>query len=224
MESYNFTLTGITPLLMHKDDVLAADMLSDWRKHPDNKNKSKAGDDRSPAWTWQTYLYIDEATGTVAMPSSVIMTSLRLAGASVILKKQTTYKSLTQSGLTIDDEYCQLLVPAGDDWATVDVLQLAKIKDKDFIDQANEVRKLGFKLDLRRAAVGASKHVRVRPRFDRWMVKGKIDIVDPDFRYEALTQIMEIAGQRKGIGDWRPGAKTPGPYGRFGVTLKRSTQ
>ena len=55
-----FNLKGLTPLLMHADDVEASDLLKDWRKSPGNKNQSVAGDDRSPAWTWQTYWYLDE--------------------------------------------------------------------------------------------------------------------------------------------------------------------
>lgn len=55
----SFELTGTTPLLMHADDVDAADALIEWRQKPDNKNISKPGDDRSPPWAWQTYLYRD---------------------------------------------------------------------------------------------------------------------------------------------------------------------
>ena len=34
----NFELTGLMPLIMHQDDVEAADTLSEWRKDPANKN------------------------------------------------------------------------------------------------------------------------------------------------------------------------------------------
>ena len=47
---FRYTLTGIAPLLHHKDDVELSDELSAWRLDPANKNLSVKGDDRSPAW------------------------------------------------------------------------------------------------------------------------------------------------------------------------------
>src|SRR5688572_24302178 len=102
-----FTLKGHMPLLMHADDVEAADTLDVWRKAPENKNLSKPGDDRSPAWTWQTYLYSDGKN--IAMPFENIMVAIRQAGTQLILKRQKTFKEITQSGLLIRDEYCEFL-------------------------------------------------------------------------------------------------------------------
>jgi len=59
MTEMSFELKGITPLLMHRDDVEAADEVKAWRADPKNKNISVPGDDRSPAWTWQIYCYSD---------------------------------------------------------------------------------------------------------------------------------------------------------------------
>jgi len=59
MEQYQVTLKGLTPLLMHSDNLAFSERVTAWQKAPENKANSKAGDDRSPAWTWIGYLYHD---------------------------------------------------------------------------------------------------------------------------------------------------------------------
>lgn len=60
--TYIVNCTGLTPLLMHSDDVEWSDSIKAWRDDPANKRFKVAGDDRSPAWTWIGYLWHD---GTV---------------------------------------------------------------------------------------------------------------------------------------------------------------
>lgn len=208
-----FTLTGISPLLVHADDVIAADELIRWRKDPGNKSISVPGDDRSPAWTWQTYVYSDESN--LCMPSDALMVALRFAGAKVTMKKQETFKSATQSGIVIDQEYLPIQGGKG----VVSVASIAKIKDLPFDEQMAAVESLGFKLDVRRAVVGSSKHVRVRPRFEPWSLKGTLNVTEQAITTEVLQTLFDIAGDRSGIGDWRPSSKKSGTYGRFRVTL-----
>lgn len=210
----DFELVGEMPLLMHADNVEAADELTRWRKSPENKNISCAGDDRSPAWTWQTYCYYDDEH--VAMPSESIMVCLRQAGAQVILKKQKTYKEITQSGLLISSEFCDFFA-AG---KQIPVSAIAALKTKAFDEQADAARGLGFRLFMKRARVGQSKHIRVRPRFDSWSIRGSLTVIAKEITYEALQTLFEIAG-RVGLSDWRPGCKTPGPFGMFKATLRR---
>lgn len=216
MESrYRFALHGMMPLLMHNDDVAASDSLSAWRKDPVNKNVSVAGDDRSPAWTWHTYCYHD---GThLAMPSANIAVCLRQAGTNLILKKQKTFKELTQSGMLIDTEYCEFLC-GGKQFAVDDLKQ---VEDRSFTEQCTAVRELGFRLFTKRARVGSSKHIRVRPRFDNWEVRGTLTVFVPELSLDVLTQIFNLAG-RVGLCDWRPGCKTPGPFGMFSSTIERA--
>jgi hypothetical protein len=77
------------------------------------------------------------------------------------------------------------------------------------------VEKMGFSLFKKRAKIGNSKHIRVRPRFDEWSTSGEITILDPQITLDVLRQILEISGRLKGLGDWRPGGKTPGAFGMF---------
>lgn len=209
-----FKLTGEMPLLMHADDVFAADELSAWRKAPENKNLSTPGDDRSPGWTWQTYLYSDGTN--VAMPSENIMACLRRAGTSLVMKKQKTFKEVTQSGLLLSSEFCKFTI--GDKPIAMDSIKA--LKGEAFAKQAAAVEGMGFRLFAKRATVGKAKHVRVRPRFDQWEVSGAMHVLVPEITFDVLTTIFDLAG-RVGLGDWRPGCKTPGSYGMFKAELKK---
>jgi hypothetical protein len=212
---YAFRLEGSTSLLMHADDVLNSDDLVAWRRDPKNKSVSVPGDDRSPAWTWQSYLYHD---GThIAIPQECLMASLRSAGAKMTLKGQTTFKALSQSALTIGSEYCEF-TNAGKQISVADIL---KLRNRPFAEQVQGAREQGFDLHVKRAAVGTAKHVRVRPKFSSWAVSGTIEVSDPVITESVLSQMFEIAGRKAGLGDWRPSApKSPGPYGMFSSQVR----
>lgn len=217
MKRVQFELSGITPLLMHADDVESADLLASWRKDPANKGLSKSGDDRSPAWTWKTYLYGDGAH--ICMPSDNIMTCMREAGAAVILKGKTTYKSLTQSGMMVEELNAKLLV----DGKQVPMDSIDAIDDRaEFQEHEEAVRSLGFELFTKRAKIGQAKHIRVRPRFNSWSVEGTLLVVDEEnLKLPVIQQIFEIGGSLKGLGDWRPSSPSkPGRFGQFKVRLK----
>jgi hypothetical protein len=212
---YRFVLTGISPLLMHADDVMKADELDEWRKATENKNRSKAGDDRSPAWTWQTYCYPDG--DALAMPQENVMVCLRQAGAQIILKKQKTFKELTQSGMVMEREFCEFLCNG----KQVPTSLLESLRDEPFTEHVKAVRKAGFDLFVKRARVGQSKHVRVRPKFTNWSVRGLIHVLADEISEEILRKIFELSG-RVGLCDWRPGCKTPGPYGMYRAEIQRA--
>lgn len=213
--TFEFELTGITPLLMHADDVEAADELEAWRKDQANKNKSKPGDDRSPPWSWTMYLHTDGEH--VSMPQELIAAALMKAAANFSKKGQKTFKADTMSAVAILDEHCELHTPRG----RVSVATINKLSSLDFSEQAKKVQELGFRLFVKRAKVGQSKHVRVRARFDHWVVRGTIDVDTDEIAAPIFERIFEYAGNKCGLGDWRPSApKSPGPFGRFKVKLK----
>lgn len=214
MQRYEFKLIGASPLLVHADNVLAADELMKWRKEPGNKSISVPGDDRSPPWTWQTYLYSDGKH--LSMLADAIMVALRFAGSKMTMKKQESFKSATQSGILIHQENLPIIGAKG----MIPVGSVAKLKADSFEDQLAAVEKLGFTLDIRRAVVGQSKHVRVRPRFNVWSLKGTLEVTEQAITEDVLEQLFDIAGTRSGIGDWRPSAKKSGSYGRFSTELK----
>jgi len=213
---YAFTLTGRMPILFHADDVEAADELMRWRKAAENKSVSTPGDDRSPPWTWQTYLYHD---GThLAIPQENIMACLGKAGAMIPQPKgKSTFKAASQSGLVILSEHCEFR-SGGKQVAMADIVALSGLS---FAEQAAGAKKLGFELLVKRATVGSSKHVRVRAKFKTWSVNGVIEVLDPIIDGKVLADMFDIGGKKIGLLDWRPGSpKKPGPYGTFRSEIK----
>lgn len=210
-----FELTGLTALIQHQNDIEARDRLEAWRKDSKNRGSSKAGDDRSPAWTWQTYLYHDGQR--ISIPSQSLMVCLRAAGAQMILKKQKTFKEISQSGMGILSEYLDFR--CGAENQPVKIADVHALADEDFKTQADTVRDLGFRLFIKPVKVGQASHVRVRPRFDQWTASGVVVTTKQELTFENVSKLFELAGS-VGLCDWRPGCKTPGPFGMFTSKLE----
>lgn len=127
-----------------------------------------------------------------------------------------TFKAQTQSGMFVEGSHWPLLV----DGRQISVAPILALRaEKDFDAHREAVSRHGFSLFLKRAKIGASKHVRVRPLFDQWSSVGIIHVHDEAITKDILQQIVSQAGLYKGLGDWRPGGKTPGPYGMFTATV-----
>jgi hypothetical protein len=218
MRKYRVELVSKQPLLMHPDNVEWSDQMDAWKNDKDNKKFSKAGDDRSPAWRWLGNVYHDKTN--IVIPSDNIMSCFMEAGASVLVpggRSGKTFKSQTQSGILCSDVYWPLLI--GDKTIPWKPLQ-ALLGEKDFEKHKAVAKELGFELFIKRAKIGASKHVRVRPRFERWSTIGELTVVDEQITTSVLTDIAEIGGHYKGLGDWRPSSpKKPGSFGMFSVTV-----
>lgn len=216
--TYQVTLKGKTPLLMHWDNIEWADQMDEWKDSAENKKGSKAGDDRSPAWRWLGCVYHDE--NQIVMPSDNISRCVMEGGAMVPVpggKNGKTFKSQSQSGMMTGEPSWPFLVGG----KAIDVKPiLALRKQNTFALHKKAVGELGFQLFVKRAKVGASKHVRVRPRFDEWSTTGTIVVWDDQITESVLAEILDYAGRYKGLGDWRPGGRTPGPHGMFSATVK----
>jgi hypothetical protein len=144
------------------------------------------------------------------------MSCLKTAGARKIMQRQKTFKEVTQTGILIPTEFLRFECGG----KQIPFAAVVAMRDRSFADQVDAVKKLGFLLFMKRAKIGNSKHVRVRPRFETWSIVGEADIVAQELTIEVLKEIFNLAG-RVGLGDWRPGCKTPGPYGQFEATVKR---
>ena len=219
MQTYDVRLEGITPLLMHSDDIQWADRMAAWRMEPENKKSGTAGDDRSPAWRWIGALYED--AGKVVIPSDNLMTMLREGGAKCPTGKgKTTFKAITQTGLVVD-QFAWPIEVRGEHVPYAPIK--AMIGEPLFEEHEKLAHDLGFFLFVKRAKVGDSKHIRVRPRFDQWAAAGTVTVTDGQITERMLTSILTTAGAHVGIGDWRPSSKkSPGRYGRFTVTVRRA--
>lgn len=218
MKQYSVKLTGKSPLLMHQDNIAWAGELKKWRENPDNKAKSVAGDDRSPAFTWLGSLYHDGQA--VALPADNLMRCMMEGGAQVPVpggKKGKTFKTQTQSGMMVVEASPALLVNG----SVIDARPLLALKSEDDFDKHAEAAiEAGFMLLVKRARIMQSKHIRVRPRFDDWGCEFTLSVWDEQITEAALRDILRFAGEYKGIGDWRPSSRTPGPFGRFAAEIE----
>lgn len=204
---------------MHADNIDFADQMEAWKNDPKNKGKSKPGDDRTPPWRWIGCLNSDDPKGGfVTIPSEYLMRSIMGGAAEVPTgKKQKTFKSQSQSGL-LCAEFHWTLLQDGKPIRMSDINECQKLEK--FSEHKEAAQMLGFDLFVKRAKIGQTKHIRVRPIFDKWSITGHIVIMDDAISVDTLATILDIAGKFKGMGDWRPGAPTPGAYGMFTSSVK----
>ncbi len=220
MKNFRIEITGTTPMLMHADDIEWADRMTAWKDDAANRKMSKAGDDRTPAWRWLGSCYrSDGQDSTVSLPADNLMRCFMEAGAMVPVpggRGNKTFKAQTQSGMRVDGTEWPLLVDGQPlPWAPIEAL----MKSDDFAEHKAKCAQMGFSLFIKRAKIGAAKHIRVRPRFDRWSTIGTISVWDKQITGPILQEIATFAGNYKGLCDWRPGSKTPGPYGMFTASV-----
>lgn len=217
MERYQIILEGETPLLMHRDNIQFSERVRAWQQ--ENRSLSVAGDDRTPAWSWIGSLYDDGEY--VGLNADNMMTMLREGGAKVPTgAKNETYKRQTQSGIVLE-EICPPLLVNG---KRLEMAPISALLDEDdFTAHVEAVHEMGFDLLVKRAKVGTSKHIRVRPMFGKWAVITSLMVVDPKesgITQEVLQKILNKAGSLCGLGDWRPSSRTPGQFGRFSATVE----
>ena len=219
MKRYEITMTGRSPLIMHRDNLDFAERnVKAWTRIPENKALTQAGDDRTPAWTWIGYLYNDK--NVVGLDADNIMTLLREGGAKVPFpgKSKETFKKYTCNGLTCDTIQFDLFFGENLDRQCYikDILSL--LDNNNFDEHLRVVEELGFELFVKRAKVGMSKHVRVRPRFNQWRAVGTITVFDEEtscLTRDNLERIFIQCGKLIGVGDWRPGSPKGGYFGLF---------
>lgn len=219
MRTYSVTIEGKTPLLMHYDNIEWADRMEAWKKDPRNKAASKPGDDRTPPFRWLGSMYHDGQR--VVIPSDNVMASLMRGGARLPTGKgQKTFKAQTQSGIMAPDLYWTVTIDGKE--VPVHGLLATGFESVSWEEWNAMVAALGFMLFVKRAPVGNSKHIRVRPRFNKWTANGSLIVTDEAITQDVLQQIGDQSGQFAGIGDWRPGSKTPGPYGMFTFRVEKA--
>lgn len=214
IRQYRAELTGITPLLMHSDNIDWADQMELWRADPANRDKSKAGDDRTPAFRWIGSVYHND--DVICMSSDNLARCLMEGGALVPVpgKGKKTFKAQTQSGMKVDD----LLIPLHVSGKIIPMGPINELMNVGaFPDHIVAARKMGFSLFSKRVRIGAAKHIRVRPKFDSWKLIFTISVWDEAITKDVLRSVLDYSGMYKGLSDWRPGSKTPGSYGMFKV-------
>lgn len=221
MKEQGFTaeLRGYMPLIMHADNIEWADTIEAVRKEiKDQKGDWKAGDDRCPPFTWRGYVYRDLEGKHVSIPTELLGSCLRRAGATMELKKQETFKRLTQSGILFDGMDAEFF----NDGKPIRVADVDGIEGK-FPDHLAAAKKLGFELFVKRVVIGQSKHVRVRAMFRKWTARVGFTVIDDRLTFDILKEIWARAGRWAGLCDWRPGSpRSPGPFGTFEAKVVRA--
>lgn len=217
MHKYKFEIRGISPLLMHNNNILERDRIESVRK---KMKGGKAGDDRSPPESWKGYLYTSEDTGNVCIPSENLLACLLAGGVKVKVGGKETLK--THSQRVAFDRLDYDLHVNGKPISKADADGI----DGEFGEHAVAARDLGFTLHVKPCTVGTSKHIRVRPMFRNWSLSGEIEIEPEDSTILSLSSLRDLftaCGRLAGIGDWRPSSpKRPGQYGRFTAEVERA--
>lgn len=214
MASFQVEIDGLSPLLMHYDNIEYQDAYQ-----AAGQKGGKAGDDRHPVDRWKSYLYTDAARERVVVPAENLMAALGKVGGSIAIGGKKTLKTASQ-GVVFDDLDLPLL--SGPKLKPVDFSAVADI-DGTFAEQAQAANKLGFSLFVKRCTVGTSRHIRVRPRFEKWSLRGTFQVWDDVLTLERLRMLFEVAGKAAGLCDWRPGSpRKPGSFGRFEAKVSKA--
>lgn len=128
--------------------------------------------------------------GTIYQPSVHFISTMKKAGAKYQIPGQgkATYKNLIGSG--------------------------AVIISPDAIPHRNQQ----YEVDIRPVVVPATRGrvARMRPIFKTWSLKFNIEYDEDEISAVTIKELLEYAGTRVGIGDFRP--EKGGPFGRFMVT------
>ena len=79
------------------------------------------------------------------------------------------------------------------------------------------IHEQAWKVDTRPIRIPATggRVLRHRPMFDDWRLEFTVDLDTSVVSPQLFREIVDTAGKRVGLGDFRPGTK--GPYGRFTV-------
>jgi hypothetical protein len=146
------------------------------------------GDQGSPREQAEKKLYAD-SEGKLYIPGPNIFACLIEAGKYHKLNKKqvtTQKRSMVPAGLSVEEIVCPLKTP-------------------------------GWEVDSR-SVVNPSTGGRImchRPRCDKWELTFTLDIDETLFSPKFVRQLVDDAGKRVGLGDYRPDRK--GPFGKFVV-------
>lgn len=188
----NFRANGTSPLLMN---AIADDLLEKLAKGISTP-KSK-GVDVDLDEIAEKKIYVDDG-GVIGIPAQNLLAAMKYAGRSVKIGK----KNVSTADTTALFALCKL-----------EGLFIQ-------LDNGTPGTKPEWVRDMRRGVhrQGASKVMvaLVRPRFDSWGFNASITFDNSVVDEKTLRQIVEIAGSKSGLCDFRPSCG--GPFGCFGVT------
>lgn len=155
----------------------------------DSENRVKAKNKNQTEDDVEKALY-RLADGTIYQPAIHFISSMKRAGAKYQIPGQgkATYRTLIGSGTV-------LITP-----------------------EAIPHRQQKYEIDVRPVVNPSTKGrvVRKRPCFSNWSLRFTLEYDDLELSAAMIKELLEYAGRRIGIGDFRP--EKGGPFGRFMVT------
>lgn len=153
----------------------------------DSGNKSKTKNTKQTQDDVKKALY-QHNDGTIYEPSTHILGTLQNAGAKFQIQGQgkSTFRKIVGSG--------------------------AVIIDPDAIPHEMQ----NYEIDVRPVVIKKARIPRSRPMFRKWALSFVIEYDEEDLPKTVLKELLDYAGRRVGIGDFRPACG--GPFGKFMVT------
>lgn len=182
------TVEGVTPLLMNRFTEANEVAVSG------GTSVTFRGDKGTPREQAEPKRYADKA-GNLYIPGPNIFACLVAAG---------TFLKAGKSKLTTQKTS---LIPAG--LATVDAVCLLHDAKGGAITE--------WEVDSRSVVIPSTggRIMAHRPRIDKWRCTFALDIDETMFAPNLIRQLVDEAGRKIGLGDYRPARK--GPFGRFVV-------
>lgn len=150
---------------------------------------TKKGAQRTPEEICESKLYKSD-DGVIGMPTMNVLASIRDAGKY--------FKSGKRQLSTNETSMIPAFVTPTHIFTPLIHQQKWRVDARAIVNPATKGRKLGY-----------------RPVFEDWKLTVELDFSDDEFDAGLLRQVVDAAGKRCGLGDFRPSRK--GPFGRFVV-------
>lgn len=202
MQQIHFTLTGISPILLHNGQT--ADPLNRYAKAMKSLNSKKQKTDEDYVaisrleWFAGMYHFHSDGSdkidddGKVAVSSDcrVIIPAVNLEAALKAGAKKSKLGKSIEAGCFIEDD-ARLIYDGPDD---INAIYL----DGRFINRSA-------------VKVGMAKVMRTRPIFRKWSLSVVVSIDESVIEVRQVSKAWQDTGRLVGLGDWRP------RFGRFEV-------
>lgn len=185
MQKYNVTIEGIAPLLQHKFGIEA-------QTESESQIKQQSGQ-RDYSGEWLATAYLDDEQ--IIQPAEHIWRSMVKAAVNFKIKgrRGKTYKDMVMSCIVIEP----------------DLISHGQALPKTISTDPSEP----VYVDKRPVRVQRARVMRERLALRKgWKLNFELLVLDDQFPKEVVKAILDNAGERVGIGDYRP------RFGRFIVT------
>ena len=182
-------IQGITPLLMNRFTETAEIQVTG------GTAVTFRGEKGTPREQAESKRYADQ-DGRLYIPGPNIFAAIIAGGAfhKAGRSKLTTHKtSLIPAGVMVDDLICPLIDGEG-----------APITEWEVDSRSVVIPSTGGRIMCH------------RPRVDKWWSKFTLDVDTAMFTASLVRAVVDDAGKKIGLGDYRPARK--GPFGRFVVS------